>query len=463
MLPLAAQSDFKANALFEEGRYEEAKTAYAALLKRSPRSVLYAYRYARCAQETGDHRTAVEYFRNTGKKYVLTYFFLGESYMELWRPEEAIEAYRTYLAEASDNARARHAAAQIRVAEMRQRYLRRVRDIAILDSVMMPKAEFLAAYRLSPEAGTLTQDTDGCVSYRNQRSDRYIYTVRTGTGSSLVSSYRLLDRWSVPDTLDATVNFTPVQNYPFCQSDGVTITFAAEDPDGFGGLDIYICRYNSATDTYTKPENAGFPFNSEGNDYMLATDEAGRSGWFATDRSAPPDSVCVYRFLLTDEPQYLSGLTPDSLALYARLEAVHRASQPLSTNAVAVAPEEETEDEDGKATASQNGTEGDGRIVFVLNDHTVYSTEDTFVSPEALQLYRLYRRQEQELRTEGNRLEGLREQYRSADTEHRKQLALSILSLEKKVRALQADSAATLQQVRVLETAAANTAAPQSN
>ena len=72
-LSLHAQSDSKAAALFEAGKYDEAKTMYETMLRRSPRNLLYTYRYARCLQETGDHEAALGYFDKTKKKYVLSY------------------------------------------------------------------------------------------------------------------------------------------------------------------------------------------------------------------------------------------------------------------------------------------------------------------------------------------------------------------------------------------------------
>jgi len=444
-VPLSAQTEGKASALFEAGQYEEAKQIYEKLLRKSPKNVLYSYRYARCAQETGDHMTALEHFAKTGKKYVLTYFFMGESYMALWRSEEAIESYNTYLAKATSTDRSERIAAQIQTAEMRKRYMKRVRELEVFDSVVLPKNDFLQAYRLSGEAGTLRQDTDGCVSYRNQRGDRCIYAVPSDGGYRLATRYRLLDQWSSPDTLGATVNSSAVQNYPFCESDGITIYFASDAPDGFGGLDIYMSRYNSATDTYTKPENVGFPFNSEGNDYMLATDEVRHVGYFATDRFCTPDSVCVYSFRLTVEPQYISGMEQDSLALFAQLKLFRRA--------------QETPNEDVQSPQYAEEPQAVGQtlnsIRFVLNDSTVYLAEEDFVSSEAQKLYGEYRQQTEQCQAAGLRLDALREEYRGADADHRKKLAPEITKLEKEYKQMQALQKQTLQQVRLLETEAA--------
>ena len=443
---VCAQSEGKASALFEDGKYEEAKQIYEKLLRKSPKSVLYAYRYARCAQETGDHETAIKHFAKTGKRYVLTYFFLGESYMALWRTDEAIDAYNTYLEQASNNERFAYVTAQIRTAEMRQRYLKRVRDIEIYDSVVLPKQRLLEAYHLSAEAGMLEQDSDGCIKYTSQRGDMCVYSVMTGDNKKLVSSYRLLDKWSAADTLDNAVNAANIQNYPFCKSDGITIYFASDSKDGFGGLDIYMSRYNSSNNTYTKPENAGFPFNSEGNDYMLVTDETRHIGYFATDRFCQQDSVCVYRFRLTDEPQYITTDDNDSLALFAQLKVFRHAAADVQM----VINESMT----NNADSFQNDIPEQHEMHFVLNDSVVYVTEQDFVSKEAQKMYSEYMTQLADCESIEHELSSLRHEYRTANAEQKKRLVSSITDLEKEQKRLQLLSKQTLQQVRQLELSA---------
>ena len=443
-LSLQAQ-DAKAAALFEAGRYEEAKSMYEKMLRKSPKNLLYTYRYARCLQETGSHEEALAYFVKTRKKYVLSYFFTAESCMALWRSDEAIEAYQAYLDNATNSDRAEHIAAQMQTAEMRKRYMKRVRELEVFDSVVLPKNAFLQAYGLSSEAGTLSLDTNGCVTYSNQRADRCIYALPSDGGTLLATRYRLLDRWSQPDTLDEVVNSAAHQNYPFCESDGITIYFASDAPGGFGGLDIYMSRYNSATDTYTKPENVGFPFNSEGNDYMLATDETRRTGFFSTDRFCAPDSVCVYSFRLTGEPQYLGGMGQDSLALFAQLKLFRRAQKDLNDGNVQAPQYAEDPQPVGQMLHS---------IRFVLNDSTVYLAEEDFVSSEAQKLYGDYRQQAEQCQAAGLRLDALREEYRSADADSRRKLAPEITRLEKEYKHLQLLQKQTLQQVRLLESEA---------
>ena len=173
---LLAQNDGKADKLFKEAKYAEAQHEYALLLKRYPSFPLYLYRYARCAQELGDYTTAITYFEKSGNRYDLKHFNLGEIYMHLWYPDQAIAAYESYLKTLkSDSERIPYIHAQLRKAEKIQRYMRRVEKVQIIDSVQVPLAELLTAYQLSAETGGLTQDSLGRMVYTNQRNDRKLW------------------------------------------------------------------------------------------------------------------------------------------------------------------------------------------------------------------------------------------------------------------------------------------------
>ena len=95
---LSAQSAKKAEMLFtQEKDYYAAKQEYQLLLKTSPNNTLYLYRYARCAQETGDLHTAATYCEKAGDRYPLKHFYLAEVYMDLWYPELATQSYQKFL------------------------------------------------------------------------------------------------------------------------------------------------------------------------------------------------------------------------------------------------------------------------------------------------------------------------------------------------------------------------------
>ena len=421
-----AQTHSSADKLFQAGDYTAAQEQYGKLLRNYPREALYLYRYARCAQELGDFPTALQYFDKAGDRYMLKYFYLGEIYLQQWHAEAAIEAYNKYLSSLTEpSEREPYVAQQIARAEKLQRYLRRVERLEIIDSVLVPLNSSLITHglSLSLEAGRLQYDSLGGIGFTNQRGDHHLWSQRVDSSQVLLSSHRLLDTWTTPDTLPATINFTACQISPYLLNDGVTLYFAAQDPNGLGGLDIYISRYNTATELYTAPENLGFPYNSPANEYMLILDENQGVGYLATDRFAPQGYVHIYSWAIPEQRQYCRGMDPDTLAAYAQLRAFYKAER------LDNAPSEPSAPSAPSATHDA--------ISFVINDSVIYTSVDDFLSPGARRLFIEWEQLQERLTKEQDQLELLRMQYMQAEETLQAELAPQILQLESDIVRLQ--------------------------
>lgn len=434
-ITLPAQNADTANRLFTDGDYAAAMKVYETLLKSNPRSALYAYRYARCAQESGDYPTAIEYFHRAGDRYPLKYFYLGEIYMHTWHSEEAIQAYNQYLQSLSTpNERVPYVQKQIQYAEKRQRYLKRVEKVQIVDSMDVRIDSMVYACVLSAEAGTLTIDPEIGTAYMNQRGDRRLWSAKRDSMRVLVSAHRLLDQWSRPDTLPEIVNMADQQISPYVLSDGVTLYFASNDTNGLGGYDIYVSRYNAATETYTHPENIGYPYNSEANEYMMVIDETHHIGYFATDRFSPTGYVRIYSFIPNEQKTYWRGLSQDSIAAYAQLRYVLPAdTHSLPPVVSAPAAVEKTDEPE---------------ILFVLNDSTVYTSPNDFHSQAARDTFAKWQALQQQIQSNGARLDSLRHQYSTATPAKRKEITPVILHLESLQEAAQKQANRLLHAIR---------------
>lgn len=415
-----AQNATTASRLFEEGNYEAAQAAYKHLLQGNPRYPLYLYRYARCAQQQGDYETAITYFNKAGDKYPLKYFYLGDMYMHLWRFDEAITAYDTYLQSlSSPNERVPYIRQQVHKAEKMQRYLKRVEKVQILDSIEVSMDSMLYVCALSAEAGTLTRNTEGQIVYMNQRGDRQLWAAQQDSALAIVSAHRLLDGWSQPDRLPLTINRASRQMSPYVLSDGVTLYFASNDTNGLGGFDIYVSRYNTATDTYTHPENIGFPYNSEANEYLFAIDETRRIGYLATDRFSPAGRVRVYSFVPSEPKAYWRGISPDSLAAYAQLKYLLMADSTEAHTLQPIVP--------APAIVEK---QQEPQIHFILNNNIIYTSLNDFHSTEAREMYNQWQALQNQLTAETQTLDSLRLQYSTATPQQRKEITPLILRLE---------------------------------
>ena len=425
-----AQTHASADKLFQAGDYATAQEQYGKLLKSYPREALYLYRYARCAQELGDFATAIQYFDKAGDRYMLKYFYLGEIYLQQWHADAAIEAYNKYLSSLTEpNERESYIAQQMAHAEKIQRYLRRVERVTVIDSVLVPLHQMLLQCSLSPEAGRLQYDSLGGIEFTNQRGDHRLWSQLVDSNQFLLSSHRLLDTWTTSDTLPTTINFTTSQISPYLLNDGVTLYFAAQDSNGLGGWDIYISRYNTATELYTAPENLGFPYNSPANEYMYIVDENQGVAYLATDRFAPQGYVHIYSLAIPEQKQYCRGMTSDSLAAYAQLRAFYKTER--SDNV----PSELSEP--SKLSNPSDPSKLHDAISFVINDSVIYTSVDAFLSQEAKQLFMEWEQLQERLTKEQNQLEQLRMQYMQAEETLQAELAPQILQLESDIVRLQ--------------------------
>jgi hypothetical protein len=255
-----------------------------------------------------------------------------------------------------------------------------------------------------------------------------------------------MDHWSNSDTLPRSINFAADQCSPYLLSDGVTIYFAAKDENGIGGLDIYISRYNTTTESYTTPENIGMPYNSPANEYMMVIDEIRQIGYLATDRFSKPGYVHVYSFAIPEQKQYWRNIGNTALVEYAKLQKFE-----LHKKDVAESTEYENLED---ATETSKDIIGIGDFRFVLNDSVVYYTIEDFKMSDAKDKYLEWKAVESQQQVEYEQLMKLRESYANADEMEKKELAPSIIQLEKNQSLLVQRCQVLIQEIRRIEMSA---------
>lgn len=435
-LGVLAQSEAKADEYFQASDYAAAKDEYGRLLKRYPSSTLYLYRYARCAQELGDNATALQYFERAGNRYTLKHYYMGEACMQLCLPERAIAAYEQYLRHLEANSPKRtYIHSQIERAETMLRYLKRVEKIQVIDSAVVSMDAVLSFCQLSADCGTLSYGEANQLVYTNQRADRRLWAEESNGKQKIVSSIYLIDEWTAAEPMPEEINMSDRQGYPFLLSDGVTLYFASSDAQGMGGYDIYVTRFNTHTNTYTTPENIGFPYNSIANDYFLLIDEAQQVGYLATDRHSEAGKVTIYSFALSEERQYWRDMPADSLAAYALLERYERATGERRDSELIGMEAEDIEEE----------------IFFALNDSVLYTSLSDFRSAQAKKTFQDWRQIDAQCHALEERLQELRQQYWEAEEADKKKLAPTILQMEEQQSQYSTQRARLIQSCREQE------------
>ena len=324
-----------------------------------------------------------------------------------------------------------------------ERMTENTQRILFIDSVVVPKAQFLSAYCLAPEVGQVARYQD--IFNSKQQPDAYVHVNELGsrcflslaptdTTMQLYKSDNLENRWSRPQLLKGINDeglFLRV-NYPFMMGDGQTFYFAAEGGDGLGGYDIYVTRYDAEEDQFLHPVNIGMPFNSEANDYLYIIDEYSNLGWFATDRNQPSDSVCVYLFLPpTSRRTYTAeGLDIEEIAPYARID---RIADTWTDDAARQEALTRLQD----ISKRRHQKTDDHEFTFVVNDDVTYTRLSEFRAPGSSRLFQELQSLRQQYQRLATALDKARDYYAQAAQEERDELRSEILASERTQSQLQ--------------------------
>lgn len=332
---------------------------------------------------------------------------------------------------------------QIEHQEKMERMTENTQRILFIDSVVVPKKQFLSSYHLAPEVGQVAKYQD--IFHTQQQPDAYVHVNELGshcylsmapTDSTMLlyKSENLENRWSRPYPLKGINDDSQFRrvNYPFMMGDGQTLYFAAEGGDGLGGYDIYVTRYDADEDQFLHPVNIGMPFNSEANDYLYIIDEYSNLGWFATDRNQPADSVCVYLFLppASRQTYSASGLSLEEIAPFARIDRIADTWTDETARQEALVRLQ-------NIAQRQQQKPADREFTFVINNDLTYTRLDDFRAPSNSKRYQDLLGLRQQYQRLMNALDKARDYYAQAGQDERDDLRPEILASEQTQHQLQ--------------------------
>lgn len=309
--------------------------------------------------------------------------------------------------------------------------LRGVDRVIIVDSVVVDKKDFLKAYPIAADMGSLTLSEKGdIVQYQTQLNGMVLYPVHAtdSTDLQIMRYYLENDRLTEGEAIEG-LGIEGDVNYPFLMPDGQTFYFAARCDEGYGNYDLYATRYDSDSKQFYQAENMGFPYNSYANDYMLVIDEATNLGWFASDRYQPHGKVCIYTFIPNESRQTIDYESTD-------LSELQNLASLQSISAIPLTDEQKQAKAQAKkrlsTVNSQLSTVNSHKdFEFVLNDQRICYTLDDFKTPEAKQLCSEWVQKTKNYTALNNQLQEMRE---TAPTNRQ-----PILNLEARIKELQSE------------------------
>lgn len=437
-----AQTLSQAQRWFTQGEFEKAKPVFKKLVKQSPSNASYNFWYGACCYETGEMMEGLPYLeKSAARKVINAYLYVSKAYYDMYRYDDAIENLEQHIYWLKQKKRDTTEAEEL-MGKYRKgaRLIRGVENITVIDSFVVDKRSFLDAYKLGEQSGNLQMTDNGnedvSIEFVNEMGDKKLLSANDENGNKkLYASVKLIDSWSKPQRLKGINDDMTDLNFPFLDSDGTTLYFSAKGEESLGGYDIFITRADSEENSYFRPDNMGYPFNSAFNDYMYAIDDYNNLGWFASDRYQPEGKVCVYVFIPNESKTTYDYDTvePGKMISLARLDNI--ALTQTDRNEVARAKQRLAKVTYSKAGKKNKKTE----FTFIVNDNRTYTSLNDFRKPEAKKMFQEMRKMQSDLETLENELDKLREKYSKSNKAVRESMTPGILDKEKRVNGLRTE------------------------
>jgi hypothetical protein len=138
------------------------------------------------------------------------------------------------------------------------------------------------------------------------------------------------EKWSKPENLGKSINTSHYECFPYLDQDN-NLFFSSDGLTGYGGYDIFTCRYNG--ETWEKPVNLSHRINSENDDIAFTIDKTdGRSAFYTSRQKTAKGETQLYKVTLKQEP-------PDSKAL--SISYIYNGMVEAKTELVAQKPPEQ--------------------------------------------------------------------------------------------------------------------------
>jgi peptidoglycan-associated lipoprotein len=148
-----------------------------------------------------------------------------------------------------------------------------------------------------PVEGLNTEFEDGAPSFTSDFREVYFTRCETGKranrGCEIYYSKREGEGWAPPVKLDILAD-SLVAAHPAISSDGLSLYFVSQLPDGYGGKDIYVVRKDPGSTEWKRPVNLGSDINTRGDELFPYIREDGTL-FFASNGHIGMGGLDIYR------------------------------------------------------------------------------------------------------------------------------------------------------------------------
>ena len=123
-------------------------------------------------------------------------------------------------------------------------------------------------------------------------------------GLDIYRAYRFSDgEWGDPENLGPAVNTKKNEKSPFIHPDSESLYFASDGHPGMGGYDLFKIKVVRGSADWEKPQNLGYPINTEKDEIGLMVTMDGQQAYFATNKINSANGWDIYYFDLYEAVQ----------------------------------------------------------------------------------------------------------------------------------------------------------------
>ncbi len=132
-------------------------------------------------------------------------------------------------------------------------------------------------------------------------------------------------QWAIPQNLGKTINTVYNEDFPHLSEDGKTLYFASQGHSSMGGFDIFKSVYTEETNTWSEPQNLGYPINTTDDNYTISFTENERVAYVAAVRPGGMGDLDIWRIRFNNTEQrmtFVSGRVSSTDSTQNTMEAI---------------------------------------------------------------------------------------------------------------------------------------------
>ncbi|WP_342648334.1 OmpA family protein [Mucilaginibacter sp. CSA2-8R] len=145
----------------------------------------------------------------------------------------------------------------------------------------------------------------------------FVSNRKGGYGGYDIWKCKVTDKgWSQPENLGPNVNTPYDEQSPYIHPDDSTLYFCSNGWPGLGNKDLFVSRLDKSG-KWQKPDNMGYPINSNGDENGLSISASGKYAFFASNTLSGFGGFDIYSFELPEKARphlvtYVKGTVTDA-------------------------------------------------------------------------------------------------------------------------------------------------------